>query len=648
MSKRRRSAGVVLEGLEGRRLLAGQALAAGWEIAGISLESAEVRAGEELRLDRLDVKSPMGGSAAGHLNASIALSRDAVAGNDDDVVVGWTGWVVEGGIAQVSADYTFRAFRLASDMPTGMYRVVVTLSGADGEAVDSAVGPEVHVSEGGLPDLTVGHFESWGLASSSTVVAGTKTLIGLSPDTTEMTSRTVDVRVSMSPDDVAGNGDDVVLGNFSWAINKDPRLAVCFQSLSVTIPDWVAPGTYHLVAVVDPENKVAESDETNNAVVGQVLMVELPAWSIPGIGLGAGEVRAGGKLVVEDVTFARGEGAGAGVTGLVVDIALSRDGVVGNEDDLELGGQLLPAVAGVADVSGAWSVQGTTEPGTYHLVARLFGTDGAGGARVEYGRFVGPAVEVLPAGPVDLEVGPVVVAEVMTPGPFAAGGMIAVAISSTTTEYAHRAVDVRYALSSDDVVGNEDDIVLGVLPTIAEGDASPSVCLGVQWLTIAKGIAPGAYRLVAVIDPANEVAEADETNNAVVGPVVRVVDAGEVGRVVTPATPVTPVAPIAPAASAVPLGEAATLEKMATDVTRQAPAARLVAKLVSVRRGGKLVRVLRVTNVGDGGYRAVATVRVEGLGVVKRKLSLRAGQHVDIAVKVPAVKQKGIRVSVRQ
>jgi hypothetical protein len=110
---------------------------------------------------------------------------------------------------------------------------------------------------------------------------------------------------------------------------------------------------------------------------------------------------------------------------------------------------------------------------------------------------------------------------------------------------------VAYALSADDVVGNADDIPLGTgtlfhaspydRPT---GDEPYAIAtsrdpLYAQSIAIPPGVAPGTYRLVAVLDPADDAVEYDETNNAMLGPAVKVTRPPMSLAVSVPARPVT-------------------------------------------------------------------------------------------------------------
>lgn len=83
----------------------------------------------------------------------------------------------------------------------------------------------------------------------------------------------VPVQFYLSADDKFDDGVDVLVGS---AVTDGSTLAfnaTAIASGSVAVPEILTPGRYRLLAVVDPANTVAETDETNNLTVGGMIDV---------------------------------------------------------------------------------------------------------------------------------------------------------------------------------------------------------------------------------------------------------------------------------------------------------------------------------------------------------------------------------------
>ena len=79
--------------------------------------------------------------------------------------------------------------------------------------------------------------------------------------------------VLLSPD-AAPDASDRVIGSEVWGLAPGQTMGGEGQ---VYIPPDVAPGTYHVILVVDPDDLVSESDETNNIAVSDPFTVTVPA-----------------------------------------------------------------------------------------------------------------------------------------------------------------------------------------------------------------------------------------------------------------------------------------------------------------------------------------------------------------------------------
>lgn len=86
------------------------------------------------------------------------------------------------------------------------------------------------------------------------------------------------VQFYLSADNTFDAGSDLILGK---ALKASPKLGAAGSetdsanvTFNVALPYDTVAGDYFLIAVVDPANKVVESDETNNAIIGAVTVVQ--------------------------------------------------------------------------------------------------------------------------------------------------------------------------------------------------------------------------------------------------------------------------------------------------------------------------------------------------------------------------------------
>jgi subtilase family serine protease len=150
---------------------------------------------------------------------------------------------------------------IPSTTPPGVYYVIAEADGAgviaETNEANNALAAKITVG----PDLTVS-----ALTAPSTATAGATISIG---DTTKNTGGASDGAVTSTRFYLSKNttldGSDVVLG--SRAVPVVAASASSTGSTSVTIPVSTTPGTYHIIAVCDATNVVAESNEGNNQKV---------------------------------------------------------------------------------------------------------------------------------------------------------------------------------------------------------------------------------------------------------------------------------------------------------------------------------------------------------------------------------------------
>jgi len=137
------------------------------------------------------------------------------------------------------------------------------------------------------------------------------------------------------------------------------------ESTTLSLPTTLGVGTYYVIAKVDADNVVAETQEANNTAGRQVIVgPDLIVASFSG----PFTIAAGSTVVVTDVAFnSGGDVAGPSTTRFY----LSANQFLDAGDVLLAGSRAVPALAGSASSSGSTSVTfpAGTAPGIYYLFA---------------------------------------------------------------------------------------------------------------------------------------------------------------------------------------------------------------------------------------------------------------------------------------
>jgi len=197
------------------------------------------------------------------------LSLDNTAGNDDDIRVGLhevSSVITVGGEIAVGVPVN-----PPGDTPLGAYRWVVTVDPDNAfpetdETNNTRLGSSVSVIPI-PPDLTVGGVlgpEQIALGGGYTVIIGIQN-VGAAE-----TLEPYDVTVYLSLDDTTGNADDVIVGS----VDVEGALApdsVRFVSIDVDIPGNLSRAIYKWLVFADQQQRILESNETNNAVFGNAV-----------------------------------------------------------------------------------------------------------------------------------------------------------------------------------------------------------------------------------------------------------------------------------------------------------------------------------------------------------------------------------------
>ena len=290
------------------------------------------------------------------------------------------------------------------------------------------------------------------------------------------------------------SADDILAGS-----RNVPALAAGASSagsITFTIPEATATGTWYIIAKADGPGALAETSETNNTYSRTILVgadLDITALAAPST------AAAGQTISVTDTT----KNAGAGAAGpTVTHIYLSTDGAVGAYDIL-LGSRSIPALAGGVSSSGSTSVTipAGTAPKTWYIIAKADGE----GVLPETSESNNTFSKTIYIGP-DLTV-----TALSVPATAVAGQTISVSdstknggaegVPATTTEF---------YVSANSIL-DASDILLGSRSVPALGAGATSS--GTTAVAIPAGTAPGTWYIIAKADAGGVVAETWETNN---------------------------------------------------------------------------------------------------------------------------------------
>ncbi|EHR68926.1 CARDB domain-containing protein,subtilase family protease [Burkholderiales bacterium JOSHI_001] len=346
-------------------------------------------------------------------------------------------------------------------------------------------------------DLTVA-----GVAGPSAAALGTTITVNVTVGNTSGSATPASVLNLLVSRDGIVSPDDVVLANAPVpSIGPASQVVV---PVTVTLPSSLGEGIFFLAAVVDPANQVSESNESNNAASGNVMVVNRAAVDLlPGAVSGPATGTVGTAITVSATVQNQGSAASVPTT---LSFYLSSDATI-TTGDLLLGTASINALAagGSQAASGAVTLPAGLAAGSYTIGAIA---DSAG-VQVESDEVnnarAGNTITVA-ASKVDL-----VFTAVGNP-PAAKNGA---AISLTATlknqgTAAAPASTVRWYLSSDATITTADRVLASLNTTALAAAASRN-------LTVSAGIPldvpAGTYYIGAIADPDNLVGESNDANN---------------------------------------------------------------------------------------------------------------------------------------
>jgi MYXO-CTERM domain-containing protein len=286
----------------------------------------------------------------------------------------------------------------------------------------------------------------------------------------------------------------------------------------------VPPGDYEVFIHLDPDDLIPEQDEADNDVRAYDDLEVLGPNPRVGQLTAAGVAFVGEPYVVQ-LQLDNPEALPA--AGLETDIYLSGVGVLSEGRRLGAAPTVTVPAGGGVTVTATVNIPPDVTPGWYLLGAILDprGLLAETDERDNLALYPG-GVTVLPPS-ADLTGRVVETATAAAPGE-------TLALRRILENRGIRAsgpFTVEYILSADDAVGPEDLVLGAVSAEVAAGDTT----VGLDVLEVPPAVPPGRYRVGLRVDPAGQVVEVDEANNAALGPWLQVYPADL--AVLTPALP---------------------------------------------------------------------------------------------------------------
>ncbi len=483
----------------------------------------------------LEIENQGDGPTDTAFDVAVYLTTDLIVGNEDDIRVGDTAIlnpIGAGDKLMVSVPVIVSAVQ-----PTGVYNWAAA------------------VDDGGFIEESE-ETDNLRLGQSFTVVAQPADLVvSIAPEGPELvvwnsfhtvsleiqnvgagtTTGAFQVSIYLSEDATAGNDDGVRIGNTTYTeeMLNDARAPLEVQ---VTIPSQHPVGTYRYAALVDATSFETEVSELNNGGVSTATVVvssdaaDLHILTDP---VGPTKVlREGTYTVSAEIQNFSG---GPLLDDFVIAAVISSNALAGDEDDVRVGDLTVTGGLGAGEIVVAevpLMVPADLPLSNYHwgLVVD------EGGTVIESNETnnaqIGLLFTVVPFPP-DL----VVLGSLEGPDEVSRGRLYNILVDVRNAGEGSTIADFEVAiyLTTDDVVGDETDVLVGVteVSSILEPDEVKQVNVPV---IVPGSQPPTAIRWGVTINPDRSILEADFSNNNLVGntlsfPIVDLPDSLEFGAV---------------------------------------------------------------------------------------------------------------------
>ncbi|HZZ43150.1 MAG TPA: CARDB domain-containing protein [Tepidisphaeraceae bacterium] len=365
------------------------------------------------------------------------------------------------------------------------------------------------------------------------------------------------------------------------------QMTFTFSAFEGSLPTTLTPGTWYPIVIADPDNQIPESDESNNTLIGNPIQIASPDIDLvaPSSSFANGTIRPAGSdanitpnpipapytiFPLDPISFNSSSSTSPSLLyhSITYSYALSSDNIAGNADDIPLG---TIGTAGSRWAPGPqpiyvtpfifpplipppfihFDIPANTPLGTYHLITTIDPNNTIAETDESNNSTLGATVTIVPSDSVDISAGGLsIFPSTLTQLQPTPGSQFSVLSSPQQLFGQPVSTKVNYILSSDQTLGNADDILLGSqnLDPISSftNNGWPTITLlSPITLTLPSSLTPGQYHLFSVVDPDNQIPEYDETNNITSIPfTVAPADNSELPTPPSPTPPANPTPPI--------------------------------------------------------------------------------------------------------
>jgi subtilase family serine protease len=453
------------------------------------------KTGDVITVSNTAAASAAGGGASGFY-VGIYLSTDNVITSSDALIA----YRYVNGLAPGATSAEDTAITLPSSVASGAYYIgaVADVFGYIAESDEnnnSFTGSQVTITGA---DLTVTAVSGPGSALTGESVTVNNT-VAANAEGGGATG--FSVGIYLSTDSTITTSDTLIATRYVDALAPG---ATSTESTAFTLPGNIPSGTYSIGAVADYGNSVQEGDETNNAALGNQIVVTGPDVIMTAVSGPASALT--GQTVTVSNTVATTAG---GSSGFYVGIYLSTDNVINTSDAL-LGYRYVSGLAPGTSLAEdtVITMPSSVPSGTYYI-----------GAVADIWGYVPESDETnnTLAGNQMTITGPdLTMSSVSGPASALTGGSITISntVAASATAGGATGFYVGIYLSMDAEV-NTSDILLTYryVSSLSPGDTNKEDTV----YTLSSSIPSGTYYIGAIADVFGYAAESDETNNSIAG-----------------------------------------------------------------------------------------------------------------------------------
>jgi uncharacterized membrane protein len=350
----------------------------------------------------------------------------------------------------------------------------------------------------GMPDLTVLNLA----VAPTSVNAGNMVRVTFAVSNSGTVSAPASrVTVVLSNDNIITAQDTVLTSVMTGALS--PGASQSFQvDITAPVPPQGSTGPFFIGVIVDSDNSVTEASETNNTANATINIISMADLTVQNLTVNRATASPGDTV---RVSFTIANQGSFNAIAHMEDVRLSTDNVINATDTL------LTTVTSSGITAGSTAqfilditIPNNTNPGSF-FVGVLADARNNVPETNENNNSASVAISV--SGDIDLELTNLTV----TPNTGAPGAQVAVTVRLTNRgTLSAPATSVEFRLSNDQIINNADTLLGTVMSTVLGPGQNATISFSA---TIPTGISPGSRFIGAIVDPAGNVMESNETNN---------------------------------------------------------------------------------------------------------------------------------------